>query len=273
MRKVKPAQSKPCTVFNYTLAFSHRCNFCMFNITLHKRNCIPNLEHKQPRSHRRGMPYWEPSFATIAPYDEVAANCVSASVGPPAEGSVDGEHAHVHVIANGHANGYHQDAVVANGHVDAEKDDDARSNSSEEAPGKHWASAADAWQALRRLLLCSRAPPAVPALYTTPAGVPALHGVAHQISEEQMDRIKLTEGGGGNKDMGTVSLCTHRHPFKRYSLWRLTVTNLLTTPHSAADMARVRPSQPMTCSQSLLHSRSSAQTCTLRLPASKCINS
>ncbi len=32
--------------------------------------------------------------------------------------------------------------------------------------------------------------------------MPALHGVAHQISEEQMDRIKETEGGGGNKDMG-----------------------------------------------------------------------
>ena len=38
----------------------------------------------------------------------------------------------------------------------------------------------------------------------TPAGVPALHGVAHQISEEQMDRIKQTEGGGGNKDMGAL---------------------------------------------------------------------
>ena len=36
----------------------------------------------------------------------------------------------------------------------------------------------------------------------TPDGVPALHGVAHQISEEQMERIKETEGGGGNKDMG-----------------------------------------------------------------------
>ncbi len=24
-RRVKPAQSKPCTVFNYTLAFTHRC--------------------------------------------------------------------------------------------------------------------------------------------------------------------------------------------------------------------------------------------------------
>ena len=40
------------------------------------------------------------------------------------------------------------------------------------------------------------------AVRRTPDGVPALHGVAHQISEEQMERIKQTEGGGGNKDMG-----------------------------------------------------------------------
>ena len=43
----------------------------------------------------------------------------------------------------------------------------------------------------------------VDAACRTSDGVPALHGVAHQISEEQMERIKETEGGGGNKDMGT----------------------------------------------------------------------
>ena len=148
----------------------------------------------------RGAPYWEPSFATIAPSQEVAANCVSASVGPP-EDSNASEHAHVHGLASGHANG-HENGVVANGHAGADKDTDTRSTCSERPPATHWARAAGAWQALRGLLLCSRAPPAVPALFRTPAGVPALHGVAHQISEEQMERIKLTEGGGGNKDMG-----------------------------------------------------------------------
>ena len=129
---------------------------------------------------------------------------MSASVGH-AENSADGEHAHPPVIANGHANGY-QNGVVANGHVGVDKDDDTRSTCSEQAPGAQWAPVTGAWRALRRQLLASRAPPAVPELFRTPAGVPALHGVAHQISEEQMERIKLTEGGGGNKDMGASTL-------------------------------------------------------------------
>ena len=111
---------------------------------------------------RRGAPYWEPSFATIAAYEEVAANRVEASVGSTKDGH-GGEKAHAHATGtmNGHtANG------LTNGHAADKDTDDVESHSSERpAAAGAWAPVAGAWQALRRQLLCSRAPPAVPELF------------------------------------------------------------------------------------------------------------
>ncbi len=78
-------------------------------------------------------------------------------------GGAGGEKAHAHTngTMNGHANG------LTNGHAADGKDtDDADSLCSERpAAAGSWAPVAGAWQALRRQLLCSRAPPAVPELF------------------------------------------------------------------------------------------------------------
>ena len=80
------------------------------------------------------------------------------------KGSAEGDRTQVHAHADGVTNGYANG--LANGHAADKDTDDVDSHCSERpAAAGPWAPVAGAWRALRRQLLCSRAPPAVPAIY------------------------------------------------------------------------------------------------------------
>lgn len=210
-RNVKPRKSMPCRIEGYELTFNHR-----------------------------GLPYWEPSFCTIAKAEDVKTaeeiNGTESPAAPPDRGPVPGASPLTRSAAraaksakqgaaaatNGmidspgkQANGTATNGAAANGVIGSDVNGSAvsRRRAESRTNGRAMGGVAATkrsptvllWRGLVRLgsLLLGPAPEPVAARkYKGPNGRPELHGVVHQITEADMKQIQITEGGGGNRKMG-----------------------------------------------------------------------